>query len=215
MRQKGKGAYVYAIVVDDVVRYIGKGRTYRVGQHMTMVRSIARRRAAGEFVSTTYFYNRLTKAWLAGAEIETIVIAEGMTDEDAFAREVAEIAAALQGQLWNVWPGGEGGGKGHVKTLEQRRRIAESNRKTWSDPQLLAEHSARCKVVLLRPEVKALISKPKSPEHNQKVSERARARWATPEFKAKMDAVFHTPEFHERRSEATKRGWATRRARQK
>ena len=207
-------AYVYAIVVDGVIRYIGKGSEKRALAHMQMVRSIARRRAAGEMVRTSYFYNRLTKAWLDGADIQDIIIIDQLSDEQAYEREIAEIAA-LRDQLWNVWAGGEGSSKGYAKSPEQRRKIAESNRATWSDPKLLSEHGARCKVVLLRPEVRAKITKPKTEDHNRKVSDRAKARWADPEFKAKMEAVFSSPEFHSRRSEATKRGWQTRRAKAK
>src|SRR6516162_4318183 len=96
-------AYVYAIIVDGIVRYIGKGSGNRKLAHMRLVRSIARRRAAGEHVRTSHFYNRLTKAWLEGAEIEEVVIVDGLTHGAAYAREIAEIAAAAQGQLWNLW----------------------------------------------------------------------------------------------------------------
>lgn len=127
-----------------------------------------------------------------------------------YAREIEEIATRRE-QLWNVWDGGEGSSKGSAKSEEQRRKISESNRKTWTDPQLLAEHSARCKVVLLRPEVRALIKKPKSPEHNQKVSDKAKARWTDPVFCEKMDRVNRDPTSRQRRSVSAKRGWITRR----
>lgn len=214
-----KRAYVYVIVVDGIVRYVGKGSTTRVRAHMRIVKSIARRRAAGENVRASYFYNRLTKAWLMGAEIQESIIIDQLTDHEAFQREIAEIAAAPQGQLWNYWRGGEGGSKGVLKSPEQRAKIAETNRQTWRDPQLLAEHSERCKLVWLRPEyVDAIKSKNKEvrqrPEYRQRLSDNAKRRWADPQFRAKMDSAFSTPEFHSRRIEATKRGWATRRARQ-
>jgi hypothetical protein len=101
-----KSAYVYAIVVDGVIRYIGKGHGNRTQFHFKMMRRIARRRAVGETVTTTHFYNRLTKAWLNGASIEVIKIAEGLTDAQAFEREIAEIAE--RPGLWNKAPGGQG-----------------------------------------------------------------------------------------------------------
>jgi hypothetical protein len=208
-------AHVYAIVVDGMVRYIGKGSGGRARAHMRLVKSIARRRSAGETVRTSHFYNRLTKAWLDGAEIQEVIIADGMTDQDAYDREIAEIAAAPQRRLWNSWDGGEGSSKGYAKSPEQRRKIADTNRKTWTDPTLLAEHSKTCKLLWLRPEYRARLTGRKwTPEMRAALSAKRKAQWADPEFKAKMDSAFSTPEFHSRRSEATKRGWATRRARQ-
>jgi hypothetical protein len=99
-------AYVYAILVDGIVRYIGKGSGDRMRYHLKIVRSIVRRRAAGEAVSTTKFYNRLAKSWRAGADIQMHVIADGLTDQEAFDREVVEIASA--NGLWNEAPGGHG-----------------------------------------------------------------------------------------------------------
>lgn len=205
-------SYVYAIRVDGVVRYIGKGIGRRVHRHMNIVRSVARRRAAGEIVRTSHFYNRLTKAWLGGAEIDEIIIIEEVTNEQACKIEIKEIAER-KSQLWNTYPGGDGGAvKGLRKlTAEQKYRIAESNRKTWADPQLKAEHGARCKVVLLRPDVQEKIRKNKTLEHNQKVSDKAKARWADPDFRAKMRTIYTSPEFKKRRSKATKHGWDTRR----
>ena len=207
-------AYVYAIVVDGVIRYIGKGSGGRARAHLRIVRSIARRRAAGEVIRTSHFYNRLTKAWLGGAEIEERILIDGLTHSAALEAEIATIAHYPTPQLWNLWPGGEGPphARGRPKSVEHRRKIAESNKQTWSDSQLLAEHGARCKVVALRSDVNEKLRRPKSEEHRQGISERAKIRWADPAFCAKMQAIYSSPEFHERRSQAIKRGWATRRA---
>jgi hypothetical protein len=203
-----KSAYIYAIVVDGVVRYIGKGTRDRLHDHMRRVRSIARRRAAGEVIKVSYFQNKLTKAWLDGSEIDAVILIDGLTHEQAYTQEIAEIAARKS--LWNVSAGGSGL-RGFVRSPSHRQKVSQSNKLAWSDPVLLAEHSARCKVVLLRPEVKAKIKQPKAPEHNAKVAERARARWADPAFREKMHGVFSSQEYKQRRSEATKRGWQTRR----
>src|SRR4249920_1262421 len=94
-RQHGRDAmnraFVYQIIVDGVVRYIGKGTGGRLANHMKKVRMIARRRAAGETITTTHFYNRLTKAWLAGSNIEFNVIADRLSDAEAFESERTEI----------------------------------------------------------------------------------------------------------------------------
>jgi hypothetical protein len=195
-----------------VVRYIGKGSTTRARAHMRLVIGIARRRAAGEAVKTSHFYNRLTKAWLNGAEIQEVIIVNGLTDKEAYEREIVEISSAPQGQLWNVWSGGEGGSKGHIKTPEQRQQIAETNRKTWCDPKLINEQSDRMKVHWLRPEYRAVLAKPRG--KSKRGSEAAYRRWANSEYRAKMERTHNDPEFTLRRSEATKRGWQTRRAKQ-
>lgn len=206
-------AYVYAVIVDDVIRYIGKGSGNRVRAHLRIVRNIARRRAAGERVRASHFYNRLTKAWIGGIEIREIIIADGLTHEAAYAREVAEIAAMPAGQLWNYWAGGEGSSCGYLKPPEQREKIAVSNQQTWRDPRLLAEHSSRMKRHWQRPEYRARhTGRTWTPEMKRALSEQRKAQWADPAFRKKMDAAFNDPNRKLHRSEATKRGWETRRA---
>lgn len=202
-------SYVYAIRVDGVVRYIGKGIGRRVHRHLNIVRSVARRRAAGEIVRTSHFYNRLTKAWLGGAEIDEVIIVDEVTNEEACKIEIKEIAKR-KSQLWNTYPGGDGGTVKGFRTLtaEQKHRIAESNRKTWADPKLKAQHGERCKIVLLRPDVQEKIRKPKSTEHNQKVSERAKARWADPAFREKMAQRFAESTYHQTLGARMKAQWA-------
>jgi hypothetical protein len=205
-------AYVYAIVVDDVIRYIGKGSGTRARQHMRIVRSIARRRAAGETVRASYFYNRLTKAWRAGADIVEIVIADDLTHEQAYAREIAEIAAYPKEQLWNYWGGGEGSSKGYLKPPEQRQKITDSNRKSWTDPSLVAQQSERMKVIWLRPEYREqLIGRKWTPEMRKALSDKRKAQWADPAFRVKMDEANNNPATRQRRSDSTRRGWITRR----
>ena len=116
--------------------------------HLKMVRRIARRRAAGETVKTTKFYNRLTKAWLSGAEIELETLAQGLTDHEAFEREIAEIGSSVG--LWNEAPGGQGfsstqwsdakfrekmeGRSAAMRTPEYRGRRSKIAQSMWDDP---------------------------------------------------------------------------------
>lgn len=86
---------------------------------MAIIRSIIRRRAAGEVVRTTHFYNKLAKAWRYGSEVEELIIVDGMTERRAYAREISEIKRRRG--LWNSAAGGPVG-------LE---KIA---REQWSDP---------------------------------------------------------------------------------
>jgi hypothetical protein len=207
-------AYVYAIVVDGVIRYVGKGSGSHVRAHMRVVRSIARRRATGELVQASYFYNGLTKAWLAGAEIEERILIADLDHEAAFRAEIETIASFPRDQLWNCWPGGEGSSKGYAKSEQQRRKIAESNKQTWADPKLRAEQSARMRLVLVKSDVREKLHKPRSEQFCRKMHANAKARWADPDFRDRVKVKFSTEEARAKRSEATKRAWEKRRARQ-
>lgn len=52
-------AYVYAITVDGIVRYIGKGRGRRLNVHLNIAKLITRRRACGEKISSSIFRERM------------------------------------------------------------------------------------------------------------------------------------------------------------
>jgi hypothetical protein len=123
--------YVYAYLVDGIVRYIGKGSTCRIQQHMQIVRRIARQRASGQKVKAEYFHNKLCKAWLGGAVIEPRFIAEAMTEDEAYERERVEVQAAAKFQLWNQK---SGGGQGVVYSTELRDRIRQAALKRYQDP---------------------------------------------------------------------------------
>lgn len=211
-------AYVYAIVVDGVIRYVGKGTGGRARTHMRIVRSIARRRAAGELVQASDFYNRLTKAWLAGAEIEECILISGLDHEAAFQAEIATIASFPPDLLWNYWPGGEGGSKGYAKSEQQRRKIAESNKQTWADEGLRSQHSERSKVHWLRPEYRERVlvgraATDATPESRAKRSAAAIARWADPQFRAQIKQTNSSDQHRMKRRLAAKAGWAKRRSR--
>lgn len=192
-------AYVYALIVDGIVRYIGKGRGLRAKQHLWVANSINRRRAAGEKVKATHFYNRLAKAVASGAKVDVRIIADGMTDEQAFAMEIREIEKAED--VWNATIGGEGLTSEAAKALwtpefrqmhvERTKRYWQNNpdQKLWQsawiksvnerlwadDSDFRAKQSARVKAQTSTPEGRALMS------------ETARQMW-TAEFRAKRSA---------------------------
>ena len=205
------GAYVYAVIVDGVRRYIGKGRGRRSLMHMKEVRSITRRRAAGEIVRTTIFYNRLAKAWRSGSQIEIEIIVDGLSDREAFDREIVEIAQVPKEQLWNMLPGGRGGAViGHQIAEETRTKLAISNKAAWSNPELLKNQSEQKKLHWLRPEYRNQIeSKIVREDAKRAISEKAKARWADPQFREKMKRIFSD---HSKNTERSQRGWITRRA---
>jgi len=138
-------AYVYIIEVDGVVRYIGKGKGWRIDDHMRAVRRIQRRRADGETVRSGVFHHRLIRAIEDGATVTARKLSDGLTDTAAFDLERNLIAVAAPGQLWNVRPGGLGGMS--EAELERRR-----------SPEFREQMSATIRVSLGRPEVRKRIS---------------------------------------------------------
>lgn len=94
-------AYVYGIVVDGVLRYIGKGTLRRSQAHMANVRSVCRRRAAGDIVKTTPFYENLVAAWVSGAEISEIIIVGNLSDKEAYSS--SEYRAKQSVTMKKIW----------------------------------------------------------------------------------------------------------------
>jgi hypothetical protein len=208
--------YVYAVIVDNKIRYIGKGTGGRAYMHIRIARGIVRRRMAGETVSATPFYEKLTEVWLKGSDIQISILKNKLTDRKAYAVECELIAKQKASQLWNTWSGGLGSPKGHKKSEQQKHRSSESNKKTWSDEKLKQKHSKRCKVIWLNPEYRrktqaALKAAGQQPELRKKRSDAAKVRWANPEFREKMNRAFSDPAYKRLRSQATKQGWITRR----
>lgn len=104
-----KKSYVYAILVDGIVRYIGKGISLsRMLGHVKEAERINRKRDEGKIIKTTKFYNKLAKALLDKAVIGNEIIAKGLSNAKAFEREAEEIAKCPKDQLWNIAPGGVG-----------------------------------------------------------------------------------------------------------
>src|SRR5437660_9757486 len=77
--------YVYAIQVDGVVRYIGKGSNGREHFHAIEARRINSRWARGANTNgtTTNFYRKLAEAMRHGATITEEIMIDGLTDQDA------------------------------------------------------------------------------------------------------------------------------------
>jgi hypothetical protein len=115
--------YVYAIIVDGAIKYVGKGSNGREKLHLKLVLSIVRRRAVGEVVRTSRFHNELAKAWLAGSTIEEVILHSDLTEQQALRLEVKEIKRRRK-TLWNTHSGGENFGSWRG-TMSPKRRYQQ------------------------------------------------------------------------------------------
>jgi chorismate mutase len=117
--------YVYAILVDGAIKYVGKGSNGKEKVHLKLVLSIVRRRAVGEVVRTSRFHNELAKAWLAGSTIEEVILHSDLTERQALGLEVKEIKRRRKA-LWNTHSGGENLGSWRG-TMPPRRRYQQES----------------------------------------------------------------------------------------
>jgi hypothetical protein len=130
-------AYVYAVRVDGIIRYIGKGRGGRADSHKLAARRLNEQRSRGKVVRASKFENKLAAALRRGAFIEAAVLESGLSDSEAFEREVALIAE-WRASLWNVLPGGVGGDPDFFRKFwadpKNREKQAELQRRQFEDP---------------------------------------------------------------------------------
>jgi hypothetical protein len=102
-----KRCYVYAIRVDGVLRYIGKGCNGRMYAHMKEVRQRLTRKFNLKNVRPI-FQRKLTEAVMKGAVVEEIVLADDLTSRQAYKLEYRHLEemvhAEKRWQLWNEIP---------------------------------------------------------------------------------------------------------------
>jgi hypothetical protein len=102
-----KRCYVYAMHVDGVLRYVGKGSNGRMYAHMKEVRQRLIRKFKLKNVSPL-FQRKLTEAVMKGAVVEEIVLADDLTSKQAYQLEYRHLEkmayAGKREQLWNVVP---------------------------------------------------------------------------------------------------------------
>jgi len=171
-------AYVYAVLVDGVIRYFGKGsakggKLSRFHDHMRAMRRMIRHAAEGLSPPShdrhTELARNLAHEWLDGVIIAEHIIVDDLTDEEAFDREIVEIAARPKGQLWNISRGGPGfglethrrAGRSHVgkkHSAETRQRQAAGVKAHWADPAQKVAHSVALKGVPRSLQARANIS---------------------------------------------------------
>lgn len=137
-------AYVYHIVVDDIVRYVGKGNGNRIKDHLSQVRAMVRRKLSTARQSKQ-FYKKLRNAWLNGSKIDEIIIIDGLSEEAAFDKEAKEITKHKQtlwgGTLINVGSRlGRPGSSGYKWTKETRQILIEALKSAWTRPEVREKH---------------------------------------------------------------------------
>ena len=102
-----KRSYIYAIHVDGVLRYIGKGTDGRMYAHMKEVRQRLTRKFKLKNI-WPLFQRKLTEAVMKGAVIEEIVLADNLTSKQAYKLEYRHLErmvyAGNREQLWNAIP---------------------------------------------------------------------------------------------------------------
>jgi hypothetical protein len=102
-----KRSYIYAIHVDGVMRYIGKGTDGRMYAHMKEVRQRLTRKFKLKNI-WPLFQRKLTEAVMKGAVIEEIVLADNLTSKQAYKLEHRHLErlvyAGNREQLWNAIP---------------------------------------------------------------------------------------------------------------
>jgi hypothetical protein len=80
------GYYVYTISVDDVVRYIGKGKGLRLYCHMKEVRHRLNRDFRLRSIGSRFQQN-LTRAVISGAKVVEQVLVDDLTEKEAYKLE--------------------------------------------------------------------------------------------------------------------------------
>ena len=104
-KRSGKNtAYVYQVVVDGVVRYVGKGRDGRVYSHLIAARRVAGR-SRDSIQSFPFLRQKLVEAVRHGALIEETILVCNLADDEAYRTEQQTIGTYHKqhpGQLWNT-----------------------------------------------------------------------------------------------------------------
>lgn len=170
--------YVYAILVDKQVRYIGKGTSDRSKFHEKRVRKILQERESGP-VKASFFYNRLAKAVRLGLSVQDEILIDGLEETDAFAAEIELIASYPEGQLWNTREGGNGFSSNDIRRM-------------WADPVMRERLVTAIRAAKQFPEYREKMSfahkerYAANPELRLRDSEIAKRIWQSEEYRNKV-----------------------------
>jgi len=117
-------AYVYAIVVDGTLRYVGKGRGTRLFVHLIEAKRSALRCGGRTTRLSPRMHRKLVEAVRAGSAIFERVIVPDLSDAEAYRLEsnlVVHFHRFCPGQLWN--------------TIDERFMERSTLPDEWNDPE--------------------------------------------------------------------------------
>jgi hypothetical protein len=100
-----RSAYVYAVLVEGIVRYVGKGRSGRMYSHLIEAKRSAARCTPDTSGLYPRMHRKLVEAVRAGSRVSKSVLASGLTDKAAYrleSRIIGEFHKHRAGQLWNT-----------------------------------------------------------------------------------------------------------------
>jgi hypothetical protein len=104
-RSETRSAYLYAIIIEGMVRYLGKGRNGRMYTHLVEAKRSANRCGATTTHLHPRVHRRLVEAIRSGADIKEKIIVGGLTNRQAYQLEyrlIAEFHKFRTDQLWNT-----------------------------------------------------------------------------------------------------------------
>ena len=153
-------AYVYGIVVNDVIRYIGKGRGGRAWYHVKYARVLLRQPV--KLSRSSKFYRKLAAVIQDGAGIEIKIFKTDLSDSDAFALERKLINHHRY--LWNTLREQRHDSEWRQKHLaalsspEIRMKMGAVSRAQWADPIIRRRRMAALAKIGRAPAHRAAIS---------------------------------------------------------
>jgi hypothetical protein len=123
-RDAKTGSYIYAIIVDGAVRYIGKGRNGRMYTHLIEAKRTSARCPANTAHLSPRMHRKLVETVRAGSQITETVITSGLSDRATYqleSRIIGEFHKFRPGQLWN--------------TIDERFLDPQYLPDEWNDPE--------------------------------------------------------------------------------
>ena len=204
-------AYVYAIIVDGVTRYIGKGRGGRIKDHLRIARGLNNGRA----YPALRVHRRLAKAIRDGSSVVVKKVLVNLADDEAFELERRAIEYADRGNLWNVADGGVGMTSDHMRSVwlraGHRDRMSAIMARRWADPMQRERIAAPQRAAMAGADKAKMSARSKATWANPSYVEDQKTARASPEYKAHLSAaikLLRTPEMDKAYGDAVARSWA-------